>query len=358
MKDYAIIMAGGVGERLWPLSTTSKPKQLLRLFSEKTMIEETIRRVEPLVTLERIIIVAGEGMKNAIMAESPFLKDENFLVEPIRKNTAAAVLYAAHHLVEKECDAMMYILTSDHYINPKERFLERLKVAAEVAQKDKLVLFGIEPTRPETGYGYIEADTVRPIDGFEDKDVFHVRSFKEKPVRAVAEQYYMDNVHLWNSGMFIWKASTIIREAEKCIPHTAEEFNRLRTDKEKATICDIFGKIDKISIDKGVMEKATNVAVLRANFVWDDIGSFLALLRIFPQDENENVMIGRGNFSLRSYQNIVFNESSKPLVIMGLTDSIVVKTDDVVLVMSKPEHANMNDLLDRLKDNGEFDGYL
>ncbi|MFP4460024.1 MAG: mannose-1-phosphate guanylyltransferase [Candidatus Zixiibacteriota bacterium] len=359
MKDYAIIMAGGIGERLWPLSRKSKPKQLLKLFSDKTMIEETIARIEDMIPIERVLIVSGKEMKDMIKETVPRLKDENFLVEPKRKNTASAILYAANYLLGKEEDAMMFVLTSDHFIKPVDRFLESLKLAKEVAMTDKLVLLGIEPSRPETGYGYIE--TGEQMDEFDSNDVYKVKAFKEKPQRHIADKYYIDSKHLWNSGMFIWKASSIAREANVCAPKLATEFDKYRESVEspdsQKTLEDVFDRAEKVSIDSGVMEKACNVAVVRAKFIWDDMGSFIALPRIYGSDGNGNTVIGEAK-NYRSFQTVVYNKTDKPIVTFGLSDAIIVRTDDVLLIMSSHEHSKVGELVKKIKENGELEEYM
>lgn len=359
MKDYAIIMAGGIGERLWPLSRMGKPKQLLSLFSDKTMIEETILRIEEMIPIERVLIVTGAAMKSMIMDAVPKLKDSNFLVEPQRKNTASAILYAANYLLAKEDDAMMYVLTSDHFIKPRDRFIDSLKLARNVALTGKLVLLGIEPSRPETGYGYIEIG--EQLDEFDNPDVYAVKAFKEKPQGHIADKYYIDSKHLWNSGMFIWKASSIANEAKKCVPDLAVEFEKYResamTENSQKALEIAFDNAEKISIDNGVMEKACNVAVVRAKFIWDDMGSFIALSRIYQSDLNGNTVIGKA-FNMRSFQTMVCNETDKPVVTLGLSDVVIVRTEDVVLVMSSVEHSKVGELVRKLKEKGEFDEYM
>lgn len=361
MKDYAIIMAGGIGERLWPLSRESKPKQLLSLYSDKSMIAETLDRIEPLVPIERVLLVCGENMKNMIKAQHTELTDENFLVEPMRRNTASAILYAASYLKAKVGDAMMFVLTSDHFIEPRQTFIDSLKVAKEVAATDRLVLLGVEPTRPETGYGYIEVDLDKPLEGFESDEVYLAKSFKEKPNRASADQYFIGQNHLWNSGMFIWKASTILASAKLCVPELAHIFDEYEcsvgTDNENDILKSTFEKAEKISIDKGIMERSTDIAVVRANFTWDDLGSWMAFPRIFRPDQNSNTLIGESK-SMRSYTNIIYNKTDKPIVTLGVSDLVIVNTDDVIFVMKTSEHGNMAKLLERLRDDEDFKKHM
>ncbi len=360
-KQFAVIMAGGIGERLWPLSRKSKPKQFLKLYSDKSMFEETIERIAPMIPLENVLIVTNSVMKELIQNEHPNITDDNFLVEPKRRNTASAILYAATHIKAKHGDGKMFVLTSDHFIKPRDRFLESLRLAGHVAESGKLVLLGVEPSRPETGYGYIEVDLDNPMTEYSERDVYPVSSFKEKPNMRLADKYYIDSVHLWNSGMFIWKVSAILEAAKKSIPDVYGPFNDLldkyNTDEREKAVADVFERVPSISIDKGVMERASDVAVVRANFVWDDMGSFLALPRVFQPDSCGNIEVGNVK-SRKSIETIVFNSTEKPIVTFGLTDSIVVRTDDVVLVLSKSEAPNMAELLKTIREEGNLDRYM
>ena len=361
MKQFVVIMAGGIGERLWPLSRQSKPKQFLKLYSQNTMFEETLKRIEPLVPIENIIVVTNQTMKDLILEEHPNLTDDNFLVEPRRRNTASAIVYAAIHIKAKFGDGMMFVLTSDHFIKPLDRFLESLRLASKVADSGKLVLLGIEPSRPETGYGYIETDLENPMQEYSDREVYPVKSFKEKPNIQLADKYYIDAVHLWNSGMFIWKASAILDAAEEHIPNVYGPFQELfanyNTDKRQETVISVFDKVQSVSIDKGVMERAKDVAVVRANFVWDDMGSFLALQRVYQPDNCGNIEVGNV-LSKKSIETVVFNSTDKPVVTFGLTDTVVVRTDDVVFVFSTSEAPNITTMLNVLKNKDEYDEYL
>ncbi len=325
------------------------------------MFEETLSRIEPLIPRENVLIVTSNDMKELIQKEHPEIGDNNFLVEPRRRNTASAILYAATHIIAEHGDGKMFVLTSDHFIKPRDRFIESLRLAGQVADSDRLVLLGIEPSRPETGYGYIEVDLDNPMSEYSEREVYPVRSFKEKPDIQMADKYYIDSVHLWNSGMFIWKASSIMKEARQHIPDVYGPFNELLTKykdpmREKY-IEETFEKVPSISIDKGVMERANGVAVVRANFVWDDMGSFLALPRVFQPDNYGNIRIGNVE-SRNSIETIVFNTTDEPVVTFGLTDAIVVRTEDVVLVLSKSEAPNTAKMLRSLKEDGNLDQYM
>ena len=360
MNTYAVIMAGGIGERLWPLSRQKRPKQVLKLCSERTMIEETIERVKPMVPMERIIVVTGNDMKEAIQGVMPELTDGNFITEPCRRNTAPAIFAAASHILAKDSDGIMVVLSSDHFIKPYERFAERIATARSVAEStDALVLIGIEPSRPETGYGYIEIG--KPLKEFEKQKVFSVDSFKEKPNHLTADRYYTSGKHLWNSGMFVWKASTIMDEAKKYLPEMYASFQKytasIGQDNETNVLEMIYNTIVSKSIDHGILEHSKRVVVLWASFIWDDVGSPLAIPRIHPPDEDGNTTIGKAVF-YNSYQNIVVNQREHPVVLFGLSDLVIIHTDDVLLITTTSRESEMRRLMELIKENNELKEYL
>ena len=280
---YAVIMAGGKGERFWPLSSESRPKQLLPLTSDKSMLNVTIDRVGQYIPPERIVIVAGAGISKAILESCHMLGPQNLLPEPFGRNTCLAIGYAAVHLVKRDPEAIMVVLSADHLIEPAGKMLEVFKTGVKLASEDNhLITIGIVPTRTETGYGYIElGDEQWQVDGV---TVCRVAAFKEKPRPVVAQQYYHDRRHLWNSGMFIWSAKTILNAMLYCQPEMhaqlMEYSEHIGTANEEKAREKLYNEAEPISIDYAVLEEADNVLTLKGDFLWDDVGSWLSLATV------------------------------------------------------------------------------
>jgi len=267
MSVYAVILAGGKGERFWPKSKRKRPKQLIRLISNKTMIEETFSRISRFVPKERIIIVATADLKNIIQNILTWATDDNLLFEPFPRNTAPAIGYVATELAVRDKDAIMVVLPSDHYIPEVDKFLHTVKLAITIAKKGYLVTFGIVPTRPETGYGYIELGELI------DKNVYRVKSFKEKPNQKEAQRFVREKRFLWNSGMFVWQVDKILEEIKIHMPEFYNKLMRFKdtidTQEEGDSLLNLYEQAPKTSIDYGVMERAKNVAVVKASFKWE-----------------------------------------------------------------------------------------
>ena len=361
MENFAIILAGGKGERFWPVSRESKPKQLLKLISDRTMLEETISRVESFVKNENILVVTGHDLKRLMKKETPALKNENFIIEPVGRNTAPAIGLAAANIIGRFGDGLMFVLSTDHHIKPVGAFVKALKKAGRFAVKEnRLVLLGIEPSRPETGYGYIEMG--REIEKTKDYTICDVAFFKEKPNRLKAQEYYLDSKHLWNSGIFIWKASEILKEIEKYLPGLHSELKKyitvIGTKKEKQVLREAFERIEAISIDYGVLEKSDSVAVLHAKFTWDDVGSYAALERILSKDRDGNIIAGDNTLFVDTYETTIMNETPGLVVTFGVSDLVVVRAEDVVFIVHKTRIPEMRELLEKVKKRPELEKYL
>lgn len=357
---YSVIMAGGRGERFWPFSTRDNPKQFLRMISEKSMLQDTVERVVDLIPLERTVIVTGENIKQKILERMDFIKDDHILAEPVGKNTCMAIGYAAAHLSKHDPDAVMVVLSADHYIKPKERLIEILQVGTTIAERDDvLITIGINPTRPEIGYGYIELGEL--YDTFNSISTYRVARFKEKPDRRVAQQYYLSRSHLWNSGMFIWSARAILASMAKCKPDLhamlMEYQKTIGTPGEAEARKNLFAKAENISIDVAVLEQAENVVVIKAKLIWDDIGSWRALERINPRDKYNNVGIGKVVMH-DSYEMTVVNSGDGLIATLGVSDLVVVKTGTTVLVADKTKVDTLKALLERLQEDEELAEFL
>ncbi len=357
---YGVILAGGRGERFWPLSRYEHPKQLLKLTSSKTMIEETIDRLEGFIPGERIMVVTGDHLKDKILQAAGSLTEDNLLLEPEGKNTCLAIGLAAMHIMARDPDGIMVILSSDHMIKPRERLVSLLKAGAEVAGEDNhLITIGVVPTRAETAYGYVELD-----EQYTQKDgvnFFYVKKFKEKPNPTAAQEYYLDRRHLWNSGMFIWKAEVILNAIQAHVPEIykcLEEYKEsIGSDREKTARNKLYCDCSNISIDFAVLEKASNVLTMKGDIKWDDVGSWLAIERIHERDRNNNASIG--DIILEdSYENIVVNDAHGVIVGLGVSDLVIVRTGEIVMVAHKTRVGEIKNLLNNFAKDENYEKYL
>ena len=349
MKTTALIMAGGRGERFWPKSRKSTPKQFLSLTnSEKTMIQETVDRMLPLVAIEDIFIATNRDYRGLVKEQLPDLPEENILCEPMAKNTAPCIGWGAVTIRKRYGDAMMIVLTSDHLIQQPALFRGVLKSAIQTAQDtDALVTLGISPTSPDTGYGYIQYDTEEDAVG----RAFKVKRFVEKPDLETAKKYLMSGEYLWNSGMFIWKASTILKEMEEKLPEHYALLQQIEkaigTEEEEEALEAAFGQMKGISIDYGVMEKAKNVYVIPSSFGWDDVGSWLAVERINLGNDMGNVI--KGDVVTVNSSRCIVQGGNKTIAMVGLEDMIIVDTPDALLVCAKDSAGDIKKVLEVLR---------
>lgn len=352
MKKTVVIMAGGKGERFWPKSRNDLPKQFLSLSGEgKTMIQLTVDRLLPMVSIEDIYVVTNQAYISIIEKQLPDLPRENILAEPLAKNTAPAIGFASVVIEKKYGEAMMIILPSDHLIKQPIIFRDTLKTAVAVAsEQDNLVTIGITPDYPETGYGYIQfgADSLHK----EFSSVYEVERFVEKPNIEVAQQYIDSGNFLWNSGMFVWKVSSILSNFKKHLPRIYDGLTRIGqsygTNRFEEAVNSEFLKFDSVSVDYGIMEVASNIFTISGSFGWDDVGSWLSLERMMRLDENGNAMQGN-TISLHS-KNMIVIGTKKLIATIGLEDLIIVDTDDVLMVCAKNEAQNVKSIIEKLKE--------
>nr|MBN2277585.1 mannose-1-phosphate guanylyltransferase [candidate division Zixibacteria bacterium] len=357
---YGVILAGGRGERFWPLSRVNRPKQLLKLISDKTMLQETIDRILPLIPLERILVVTSADMTAPILKEIKSLKPENILGEPFGRDTCLAIGLAAEHLKKIDPKAVMVVLSADHIIKPPEKLLAIIKAGARIAsEEEKLITIGIDPTRAETGYGYIKmAEQYKIVDGIA---VYEVDSFTEKPKPVVAQQYYYGRKHLWNSGMFIWSVDAVINAIDQCQPEMCtllDNYSReIGTDRESSERSRLYKQSPPISIDFAVLENAENVLAIKGDIIWDDVGSWNALERYKEKDMDNNVIIGRARTE-GTYETTIYNENGGIIVSIGVSDTVIVKTDDIVLVAHKTKVNEVKKVLKELGQEEDLKKYL
>ncbi|RKD32266.1 mannose-1-phosphate guanylyltransferase [Thermohalobacter berrensis] len=348
----AVIMAGGKGERFWPKSRKKQPKQLLKLTNDdKTMIQLTVDRIEKLVDSNNIFIATVEDYAHPINSQLPQVPKQNILVEPMGKNTAACIGLAAVHIAKKDPDAVMLVLPSDHLIKNNEKFIDVLKTAKEVAEQgENLVTIGIRPQYPETGYGYINFE--EKIDSINGNDVLKVNRFVEKPDKETAKKYLESGKYLWNSGMFAWKVSTILKCMEMYMPELYKGLMKIKeaigTDKEEEVLCSEYSKFESISIDYGIMEKAESIFVIPGDFGWDDVGSWTSLERINNPDKEGNVVKGDNVITLDTKKCII-EGSNKLIATIGVEDLVIVDTDDATLICSKEKSQQVKNLLKKIK---------
>lgn len=348
MKTTALIMAGGRGERFWPRSRKDLPKQFLSLTDDgKTMIQLTVERILPLVKLEDIFIVTNKDYENLVLEQLPGLPKKNILCEPQGRNTAPCIGLGAMYISKKYEDALMFVLPSDHLIKFNKMFLRTLNDACEVAEKNaNLVTIGITPDYPETGYGYIKFDS-----HITAGRAYAVERFVEKPSLEVAKEYLSTEEYLWNSGMFIWKVSSILSNIEKYMPETFKHLETIRnaidTDNQAQVLEKEFAEIESQSIDYGIMEKAKDIFILPGTFGWDDVGSWLAVERIKKTNEYGNVV--NGNIITVNTHNCIIQGDKKLIATIGLEDLIVVDTEDATLICAKDSAGDIKKVLENLK---------
>ena len=343
-------MAGGKGERFWPKSRTSRPKQFLSLTSDgETMIQKTVKRLLPIVSMEDIFIVTNENYVSLINEQLPEIPQDNILAEPVARNTAPCIALAASVISKKYDDAVMMVLPSDHLIRYEEFYVDTLKRAAKVAQKgENLVTIGITPTYPETGYGYIKFMSA------EDEElagVYKVDKFVEKPCLEKAKEYLNSGRYLWNSGMFVWKVSTIMDNFQKYLPDMYEGYLKMKeaafTATFSETLAECFENFKSESVDFGIMEKAENIYTLSGSFGWDDVGSWLALERINQTDECGNYVTG-DVISIDTTKSIICG-NKKLIATLGVEDLIVVDTDDAMLICAKDHTQQVKKVIETLR---------
>lgn len=348
LKKTALIMAGGRGERFWPKSRKNLPKQFLSLTDDgKTMIQLTVERILPLVKMEDIYISTNRDYKELVRQQLPEIPEENILCEPVGRNTAPCIGLGAVHMRKKYEDAVMYVLPSDHLIKYTSIFLSTLTDAGEVAEQgENLVTLGITPDCPETGYGYIKFLPDQMLGR-----AFEVDRFVEKPDLETAKEYVASEQYLWNSGMFIWKVSTILKNLETYLPETYQGLNRIAdaigTEEEGLVLEKEFSAFQSESIDYGIMEKAKNIYILSGSFGWDDVGSWLAVGRIKKSNEFGNVI--NGNAVTVDTKNCIIQGGKKLIATVGIEDIIVVDTEDALLICEKDSAGNIKKVLENLK---------
>ena len=343
----ALIMAGGKGTRFWPLSTEEKPKQFLNLIGEETMIQMTVNRIKPIIPIERIFVCTGEMYVDLVKEQLPELPKRNIIVEPEGRNTAPCIALSAMVIDRYYKNSNMVVLPSDHLINDEEEFRNTLLAADSfIEEKDEaIVTLGMNPSRPEVGYGYIKySDEVLKSNDFR---VIKVDSFIEKPNLDTAKKYLREGNYLWNGGMFIWSINNVINQIKMYSPNTYNALinvMEVSEDKLQETINNNYEGAEATSIDYAVLEKSKDVYVIPSNFGWDDVGSWESLDRYREKDELGNVLVGQSK-AVKANNNLVIS-SNNSVVVDGLSDIYIIQNDGKVLVGHKSNVANVKKLKD------------
>lgn len=348
--NYAVIMAGGGGVRFWPASRVKTPKQFLSIATEKSMIKETVERLLPLIPLPNIFVVGNRIHKEVLKEQLPDFSPEQFILEPYGRNTAAAIGVAAKVLIKKDPDATLVVLPSDHLIRNVQRFYTAVKDAIQLANDDNaLVTIGIKPSRPETGYGYIQVDEDHPVEGREG--AFRVKTFAEKPNIETAIRFVKAGDFAWNSGMFIWRADTILDEIQHYIPDLAQELDGLSsaifTDMFDGAMDVAYARMPAVSIDYGIMEKTNLVYVIKADLGWSDVGSWDEVAILAEKNDKGNSKIG--SVFVQDVNNSYIQSSEKTIAVVGLDDLIVIETKDSILICKKGSSQHVRGIVDQLK---------
>lgn len=347
MELFAVIMAGGVGARFWPRSKEKTPKQLLKIFGDKSLIQETVYRLNGLVKKENIFIITNKNQKREIKNQLPEILPQNIIDEPFGKNTAAAIGLASI-VIRKKCeDAVTITLPADHIINEIDEFQSTINKAVEFAHRSKgLLTIGINPSRPETGYGYIQIDEKHLEDS-----IYKVLTFAEKPNYATAIRFIESGDFFWNSGMFIWRVDTILNEIDKYMPELAEGLSQINpsidTPKFRSTLTKIYGQLKSISIDYGIMEKSQNVYLIRGNFSWSDVGSWEEVYRLSSKDSDGNVVTGN-YYSQNSSDTYVYSPK-KFVALIGVDNLMIIETKESLLVCRRDQSQAVKNVVDYLK---------
>ena len=354
---YAVIMAGGGGTRLWPLSRVGRPKQMLSLFDERSLFQTAVDRLDGIFPLDRIYVVTDEDQAEEIRKQFPGIPAENLIIEPMPKGTACVVGFAAAALHKRDPQAVMAVLTADHYIGNEPRFRDILASAHEVAQDGYLVTLGIEPTYAATGFGYIHIG--ERVGKFKDLWAYHGLQFKEKPDKSQARAMIAAGDHVWNSGMFVWRVEDILREFETQMQELAlglQEIESAWDSSEKDEIVQrVWHELQSKTIDYGIMEGAQHVAVIPASFLeWNDVGSWDALFDLLGKDQNGNILGDGETVTVDTYRSLLYSENGKRLIVaIGVQDLVLVDTGNVVMVCHKDYTQKVRQVVEKLKQDGK-----
>lgn len=352
---HAMIMAGGGGTRFWPRSRAKKPKQFLNLVGERTLLQQTLDRIEALAPSEKSWVITSATHRDECSRQLPELPSSNIVGEPCGRDTAACIGLGAALIVKRDPDAAMIVMPADHVIEPVQEFRRAVQAGLSLVQDNpaSLVTIGIPPTFPATGYGYIQrGEALSPRQG---TNVFRVAAFREKPTFDVAQQMVVDGSYFWNSGIFLWKAKTILSALEVNQPAIYAAVQRIAmswySPERESVLRAEYEGLPKISIDYAVMEKAKNVLVVQAPYRWDDVGSWLALERMHPQDADGNTILAR-HAGIATKNCVIVGESDSLVATVGVEDLLIIQDGDAILVAHRNDEGTVKNLVDLLRKKG------
>ncbi|CAG0997004.1 mannose-1-phosphate guanylyltransferase [Anaerolineales bacterium] len=351
---YAVIMAGGGGTRLWPVSRKEKPKQLLPLLGQETLFQDTVRRLENLFSPERIFIVTVEEQAREMHLQSPEIPEETYIIEPSPRGTASVVGLAATVLYKRDKDAAMAVLPSDHFIRNRDLFHYLLKAAFDVAANGYLVTLGITPTHPSTAYGYIQQG--EPLNGSYKYPTYKVKSFKEKPNEKTAQKLLHTGDHSWNSGMFIWHADSILNEIDRQMPDLGNALRKISavwgTEEQSGVLNENWQGLKNVTVDYGIMEKAERVAILPAGGLgWSDVGMWSSLFEVLLPDMSGNISTNSSlHLAYETHNTLVYGGNGDRLIVtIGVDDMVIVDGGDVIMVCKTDQAQKVKDVVEHLK---------
>lgn len=353
---YAVIMAGGTGTRLWPVSRKNKPKQTQTIIGNRTLLQRTCTRLSKAVKRDHILITTGRKNFKDIQSQLPMLATSNFSIEPERKDTAAALGLAAVILEKRDPEAVMACVYSDHYILDEDEYRRVAKLAEELVREkpEYTVILGMNPAYPETGYGYIERARLFEKRG-KDK-IYYVRSFKEKPDLKTARRYLASGRYLWNSGMFFWKVRTFLKLFQENLPDTYKHLRKIQealgTREEKRVLAREYSQIKPISVDYGIVEKTKEILTFPAEFGWSDVGHWQSVKEILSRDQQANFIRCR-HIGLDTDGSLIYAPAKKIVATIGLRDMIVIDTDDALLICPKDRAQEVKKVVEMLEKRGE-----
>lgn len=359
---YGLVLAGGKGSRLYPLSRVNRPKQFLDIINNKTLLHNTLCRISNIIDNENLYIITNKEYKSQVAVESKkFISESNIIVEPSNKETAVCIALAAIKLLKKDKDAVILIFPSDHYIEVSNLFYNILNCAIDISNKKRgLITIGIKPKNPQTGYGYIQTGKLINCGiEFSDLCVYKVERFIEKPSYEIAKDFILKGSYLWNSGIFCFRADVYLRELEKYLPKIykgmIDIYKSIGEKDEEIVINKIYNQLEGISIDFGIMQKTRKAYVISGDFYWDDIGSFTSLIRTLKKDGKNFI---KGNVLSEDSENCLVFGNDNLVITFGVKDLIVVNTGDVILIMNKTKEQEVKYLFELLKNKEQFSDFI